>query len=338
MALIADAVIVSWNVQKYLDRCLGSLVAADQGEGVLLGQVIVVDNASTDGTAVWLRNAYPQVHLIANQENRGFAAGCNQGLARTTADAVLLLNPDAELLPGALEILARVLETHPGVAAAGPLVLGSNGYPQPTRRRFPTFATALIESTFIQDHFPNLNHLRRYYCQDLPPDEEHEVDWLVGACLLVRRIALMRPVDPMERSGAPSPPREDPTLVPLLSPVGVFDERFFMYFEEVDWFLRARGAGWRTLYVPSARAVHHGGASSAQEPRQAHLYFLRSKRAFCQKHYSSLAAWGVHAGLLLSYVLRTLEDAAKLALGHRPRLRRDRIALYLSVLGRAVRP
>lgn len=292
------AVVVSWNVKEHIGRCLDSVQDAVT--------TIVIDNASTDGTPGFIRTSYPHVKLVVNTTNRGFAAAVNQGIVLSKTDTVLLLNPDAHLLPGALGTLVKALDHHPGAAAVAPKILNPDGSIQSTRRRFPTLLTAFLESTVIQDHFAGLAHLQRFYSEDVPEEEEQEVDWSVGACLLIRRAAT--------------------------TSLGLLDERFFMYFEEVDWFLRAHRAGWSARYVPTARAVHHGGASAGQVPKLAHLYFAASKRAFYAKHYGFFAGAAVHAFNLLSYLLRAFEDACKLALGHRPALRRTRISLYLSVL------
>jgi len=313
------AVVVSWNVKDHLPRCLDSLQGAEM--------VVVVDNASTDGTQDFVRTHYPQVHLIANATNRGFAAAVNQGIAIADTDAVLVLNPDAYLLPGALENLTGALVQHPQAAAVGPKVINPDGTTQSTRRRFPTLATAFLESTIIQDHFPNLTHLQRFYCQDSHEDQEQDVDWLVGSCLLLRRSALCH----SERSEE-SPLQNARPASHTITPVGLFDPRFFLYFEELDWFLRARQAGWTARYIPTARAIHQGGASTIQVPKMAHLYFSASRHAFYAKHYGPIGGAAVHAFTLLSYLLRALEDTAKLALGHRSELRRTRISLYLSVL------
>lgn len=305
--------------------------------------VVVVDNASTDGTKDFVRTHYPQVHLVANATNRGFAAAVNQGIAIADTDAVLVLNPDAYLLPGALRNLTGALVQHPQAAAVGPKVINPDGTTQSTRRRFPTLATAFLESTIIQDHFPALTHLQRFYCQELADDREQHVDWLVGACLLIRTSALgsagASSAVPRGTGGASEPPCnvDGPggthlTMDRAQTPVEILDERFFMYFEELDWFLRARRAGWTARYIPTARAIHLGGASSAQVPELGHLYFSASKRAFYTKHYGPFAGAAVHAFSMLSYALRALEDAAKLLLGHRPELRRTRISLYLSIL------
>ena len=304
-------VVVSWNVRALLERCLSSIraEAAAWPGGVV--ETLVVDNASRDGSVALLQQAFPEAHLIVNPENRGFSAACNQAFARCSGDAILLLNPDAELVPGALSTLVAYLEGHPEVGVVGPLLLNPDGTVQSSRRRFPTLATAFLESTIIQDSFPGLPHLRRYYCLDQPDDREQQVDWLVGACLLLRRKALAE--------------------------VGGLDERFFLYFEEVDWCLRARPAGWRAAYLPQARVIHSAGQSSGQDLRLRHLYFTESKGRFYAKHYGPVAGGLVRWFLLASYALQILEDGIKMALGHKVAMRRERIALRGSVLKRGLR-
>ncbi len=309
--MLLSVIIVSWNVCDLLECCLRS-VASEAAALSLPVETIVVDNASSDGTADRLRRAHPDVRLIASPRNLGFAAGCNLGLAAASGDPVLLLNPDAVLQPGALGALLRALEQHPRMGAAGPLLLDATGREQSSRRRFPSLANAFLESTLVQDHFPGLPWYRRYYCLDVSSALPQRVDWLVGACLLVRRAAI------------------DAT--------GPLDERFFMYFEEVDWFLRAAAAGWSAWYEPGARVVHLAGASSAKDPAARQANFLRSKAAFYRKHFGPVAGAAVHAFLLLDCSLRIVEDGLKLALGRKPALHRDRIALNLSALRRTVRP
>lgn len=300
-----SVVIVSYRVPDLLARCLGSVYAdaRSYAGGV---EAIVVDNAPGDGSAEMVRQRFPEARLIASPQNRGFAAGCNVGTAAAAGDSMLLLNPDAELMPGALGALADYLERHLEAGGAGPRTLDAAGAVQPSRRRFPTLATAFLESTIIQSHLPGLPHFRWYYCLDVPETREQAPDWLTGACLLLRRRALEE--------------------------VGPLDERFFLYFEEADWFLRARGAGWRAGYAPSAAVVHHGGQSSAQDMAGRHLHFLRSKHRYYAKHFSPLAGRLVRAWLLADYALRIVEDGAKLAVGHKVRLRRERIRMLASVL------
>ena len=185
-----SVVVVNWNVKELLQSCLASVLREAKSfpaEGV---ETLVVDNASSDGSTQMVREQFPQVRLVANAENRGFSAACNQAVAGSTGDAVLLLNPDAGLLPGSLDKLAGWLERHSEVAAVGPRLLNPDRTTQSSRRRFPTLATAFLESTILQSYFPNLPHLNRYYCLDQPEEQQQEVDWLVRAWPLLPRRTL----------------------------------------------------------------------------------------------------------------------------------------------------
>src|SRR6266508_6440002 len=207
---LVTAIVVNWNAGDLLRGCLESLQRC-----ALPLQVLVVDNASSDASAGVVRECFPAYTLIENRENAGFTRANNQALRLANGGYVLLLNPDAELQPGALETLVSRLESQPQAAVVGPTVVNGQGQPQSTRRRFPTLATAFLESTLLQRFLaPQHSVLRQYYRLDHPDDESQSVDWLVGACLLVRRAALDQ--------------------------VGPLDERFFMYFEEVDWCQRFR--------------------------------------------------------------------------------------------------
>ena len=304
-------VIVSWNVADHLRDCLLSIQAESTLQPGLETEVVVVDNASKDGTMEMLAREFLWVKTISNDKNLGFAAACNQGIASTTGDYALVLNPDTILFPGALHRMVEYMRAQPPVGAVGPKLLNSDSTVQPSRRRFPTLATGLVESTIIQRWFPSLPLLRSFYVEDLSDNVIQEVDWLVGACILLRRQALHN--------------------------VGGLDERFFMYFEEVDWFYRAKALGWRAVYLPEAQVIHHYGRSSAQDIVRRHSNFNSSKCKFYAKH------WGTPIGLLLrlylmiTYCLQFLEEAVKLALGHKRELRLQRLRLLLGVLRTGLR-
>lgn len=305
-----SAIVVSWNVADYLRRCLESL-RAEASLGALSCEVIVVDNASTDGTVDVLRSSFPEVRLLENRENQGFTRANNQGMAVASGTYLLLINPDAELLPGSLGAMVGYLDGHPDVGVLGPQLLNTDGSHQSSRRRFPTLATAFVESTVLQGYFPNARVLRRYYCLDLPPDRPQEVDWLVGACLLVRRRAVEQ--------------------------VGVFDEQFFMYSEELDWSYRMKKAGWRVVYLPEAQVVHHYGKSSSQDLPHQHIRFQDSKCRYFAKHHGRPAAALLRAFLWLTYLYQLGREGAKYLLGHKRALRRRRLDLIIQVLRSGLR-
>ncbi len=295
-----SVVIVSWNVRELLLRCLAS-VHAGLSEG-LTGEVFVVDNASSDGSAAAVAEAFPAVQVLANADNVGFVRANNQAIVRCRGRHVLLLNPDTEMREGALGRLVAALEADRQLGAVGPRLLYADGTVQPSRRRFPTLATALVESTVLQRLFARSAIVRRFYVADRADDEEQDVDWLVGACLLVRRAAIER--------------------------VGLLDERFFMYSEELDLCRRLRAAGWRVRYLPAAEVVHYEAKSSEQAPVARHVHFHESRCRYFGKYQGSLAEKVVRASVVLNYAYLALEEQGKLVLGHKPDLRRRRVHVY----------
>ncbi|PJF47672.1 MAG: glycosyltransferase family 2 protein [Candidatus Thermofonsia Clade 3 bacterium] len=305
--------IVSWNVRELLRACLGSL---QRYPATLHEQrITVVDNASGDGTLEMLRRDFPEVCVVANATNRGFTGGSNDGLRHIAQSAtpacVLLLNPDTEVTPGALDALLACAEAHPQAGVIGPQLRYPDGSVQSSRRRFPTFWTALFESTWLQPIAPRavLDH---YYVRDRRDDEACEVDWVVGAAMLVRWEAYRQ--------------------------VGGLDERnFFMYSEELDWCRRIKAAGWQVFYEPRARVVHHEGQSSAQVSAQRMIYFNTSKVRYFAKHHGRVPAGLLRAALLGMFAWQWGLEGAKWLLGHRRALRAERMRAYARVLRSGLR-
>lgn len=274
-------------------------------------EIWVVDSASTDGSADMVREAFPRVGLITNSENAGFTRGNNQGLARCRGRAILLLNPDTEIVGDALTVMADYLDTHPDVGIVGPRILTPDGGLQPSRRRFPTYGTAFVESTCLQRWFPRHPLLARYYMWDVPDDREQDVDWLEGACLMAR--------------------------AEVVRQIGGLDERFFMYSEEMDWCLRAKRTGWRVVYLPQAAIIHYGGKSSEQVVAFKHIQFQRSKVAYFAKHFGAFRGELLRLFLLGTYAWMWAEEGAKWLVGHRRPLRAERLAAYGQVLRSGLR-
>ncbi|MGB9881010.1 MAG: glycosyltransferase family 2 protein, partial [Anaerolineae bacterium] len=269
-------------------------------------EVIVVDNASTDGSPAMVRQRFPAVNLIVSDTNLGFTKANNLGIANSNGRYILLLNPDTEILGNALGAMVSYMDKHPDVGALGPKLLFPDGRVQPSRRRFPTLATAFLESTILQPWFPQNRVLRRYYVQDHSDDEEQDVDWVIGACLLIRRQAWEQ--------------------------VGPLDEGFFMYSEELDWCRRLKTAGWRVVYIPWAQVIHHEGQSSSQVIPARHIYFQSSKVRYFRKHHGILAGEILRLFLLSTYVYQLCLEIVKWIVGHKRPLRRERIVAYLRVL------
>lgn len=313
-------VIVSWNVRDLIQKCLlsiyppGNPAPVGQPRRPLLPfdtdsfclEIIVVDNASTDSSVEMVRQAFPQTTLIVNADNKGFTGGSNQGIAASRGRYVLLLNPDTKVLDDALTRMVAYMDAHPDVGALGPMLLNPDSSVQSSRRRFPTSATAFLESTTLQSWFPRHRVLRDYYALDKSDDAIVRVDWVQGACLLARREALDQ--------------------------VGLLDDGYFMYSEELDWCRRAKAAGWEVVYFPEAKVIHHGGQSSEQVKAFQIIQFNRSKIRYFRKYHGLPIAALLQAFLLINYSYQLLLETAKWAVGHKRSLRRQRIHAYWQVL------
>lgn len=292
--------IVSWNVRELLHTCLRSLPLTDPQV-----EIIVVDSASDDGTPQLVAAEYPSVHLIASTENLGYSRGNNLGLRQARGDYLLVLNPDTEIVGEALNEMCTYLDAHPTVGALGPQLVYADGAPQSTRRRFPTPLTAFFESTWLQALAPR-SVLDRYYARDLPADQPVEVDWIVGAALLLRRAAYEQ--------------------------VGGFDEGFFMYSEELDLCRRLRAAGWQVVHFPAARIIHHEARSSAQVPAATHIRFNASKVRYFRKYHGAAVAEALRLYLLANFAAQLALEWLKGLLGHKRELRARRVRAYAEVL------
>ncbi len=320
MAVDLSIVIVSWNVVDLLRDCLRSILAApttrlsDAGAIHIDGysvEVYVVDNASSDSSAEMVSSSFPQVKLIASRTNLGFAGGSNLALGHCHGRYVLLLNPDTQVLGDALSIMVKHMERKSDVGVVGPRLYYADGRPQPSRRRFPTLMTAFMESTLLQHWFPRNRWALQYYMADLPDDIAQDVDWVIGACMLVRAEAIER--------------------------VGPLDQAFFMYSEEMDWCRRIADDGWRVVYLPRAEIIHHEGRSSDQVVPARHIRFQTSKIRYFRKHHGAPQATVLRLFILLTYLVQLAEETLKYLVGHKRALRRERIAAYIQVLGSGLR-
>ncbi|MBN1139088.1 MAG: glycosyltransferase family 2 protein [Anaerolineae bacterium] len=285
-------VIVSWNTCELLSRCLASIETHPPASPY---EVIVVDNASADGSARMVREGFPWVRLIENDENVGFARANNQGIRGSAGRFTLLLNPDTEVRDGALEILVNFLENHPRTGAAGARLLNPDGTLQPSCHPAPTLAREFWRLFHLDAIYPHARYPMHRWGQDRP----RQVEVLQGACLLLRREALEQ--------------------------VGLLDEDYFMYTEEVDLCHRLRRGGWHLYWVPQAQVVHHGGQSTRQAAGEMFLHLYRSKVLFFRKHHGPPAA-RLYKLLLLAASLARLA-CNPLAWLLRPRYRSEHLAL-----------
>ena len=317
-------VIVSWNVRDLLCACQKSLTIDNRPSTIAdpssivyrlsSVEIIVVDNASVDGSAAMVATEFPAVLLLANSDNVGFTRGNNQGLAVARGRYVLFLNPDTEVVGDALVTMAAHLDAHPEVGALGPQLRYGDGSLQSSRRRFPTFATALFESTPLAWHWPGNPWARRYRMEEQGSGIRdqgsgvggQDVDWVVGAALMVRR--------------------------EVLAQVGGFDEGYFMYSEELDLCRRIKEAGWQIVYLPTAQIIHHEGKSSEQVVAARHIHFQTSKVRYFRKFHGPLQAEALRVFILALFAVEWLLEACKWLLGSRRPLRRERMVAYGQLL------
>jgi GT2 family glycosyltransferase len=254
--MVADlaVVVVNYNAGDYLPRCLGSVV---QASGEVTLDVVVVDNASRDDSIRRAKEEHPAIRLIENHVNRGFAAAANQGISATEAPYVLLLNPDAEVTGGTLASFVKVAEERSGAGVLGPLVLDPDGGIQPSARKVPGLLESLVHA-FLGPFAPNNPWSRRYTMADWDRASEREVEWISGSAMLLRRAAL--------------------------EAVGVFDEGYFMYVEDVDLCTRFRKAGWKVLFTPEITVTHVVGVSARGQTRRMAREHSRSIYRYFAKH------------------------------------------------------
>ncbi len=259
-------IVVNWNTHDLLADCLNS-VAATARELDL--EIIVVDNASTDGSQTMLQQTFPHVRLIANTENVGFARANNRGLAACQGRYALLLNSDALLTANALQAMLDLAESRPRAGIVGAHLRNRDGSFQASHSPFPN----LWQEFLILSGIGRLLYGRWYPSHGSEENEGPQVvDYVEGACLLVRRAAFEQ--------------------------VGGLDEGYFMFSEEVDWCYAMREKGWQVWYQPEARVIHLGGGSSRNRRPQREADLYRSRIRFTRKHYGITAAWLLKAQIV----------------------------------------
>ena len=261
-------IIVSWNVRQLLDRCLAS-VQAELERNEIMAQVWVIDNASTDKSAEMVRDKYPWVNLEAQEENLGFVGGNNyvlRALQRVALpDFVWLLNPDTEVLPHSLEELLTFSKQHPRVGLVGPKLLNPDGTLQQSAFHFPGLGQLLFELELLPARFYQTRWNGRYAAYHYAKKQPFRVDFPLGAAMLARGEAIQE--------------------------VGLLDHNYFMYCEEIDWAWRMRKAGWRNWLVPTAKVIHHGGASSGQAHPESTAHLWESRARLYRQHQSRFVYW-----------------------------------------------
>lgn len=280
-----SVIIVNYNVKYFLEQALRSISKAAAGLKV---EYFVVDNASTDGSAEYIKDNFPWVRLIANKENFGFARANNQALKLTQGRYILVVNPDTLVGEETLNMLLEHMDSHPDIGAIGPKMVDREGrFELGCRRGFPTPFAAFSKITGLAALLPRSKLFAKYNLTYLDIDTPCEVDALSGAFMLVRRQAYKE--------------------------VGGFDEQFFMYGEDLDWCYRIKLAGWKIFYLPAAEVIHYKGESTLRSNINARRAFFGAMRLFVKKHYSgkfTLTVFFIRLGIVIGEALNWLKRAS----------------------------
>jgi GT2 family glycosyltransferase len=263
---ILSAIIVSYNTRAMTLDCLRALEASLEG---VASEIIVVDNASADGSVEAIREAFPRVQVIARTGNSGFGAANNEAMRMAKGEFFLLLNSDAFPEKPAIPALIEFIRSRPRAGVVGPRLLNADGSLQISCHPFPTPSFAWMENLWLARGYRGWGH-----------DSVRRVDFLVGACLLVRK--------------------------EVYDQVGGFDEGFFMYSEEADWQRRMRDAGWEAIFLPDARVTHLGGASGAREEERISRHFFESLDYYERKHHGIGGLIAFRLAMTVGCALRTL--------------------------------
>jgi N-acetylglucosaminyl-diphospho-decaprenol L-rhamnosyltransferase len=289
-------IVTSYNTRDLLRTCLRSVYASTRrrAEGDFTFEVCIVDDASSDGSAEMVAAEFPQARLIANAKNVGYPSANNQGLRAfgfpesPIARFALLLNSDTELPLDALAQMLSFMAERPDAGVAGPkIVLHDGSLDLACRRSFPTPEVSFYRMVGLSRLFPRSPRFGRYNLTYLDPDLVAEVDSVVGAFMLVRAATIAQ--------------------------VGLMDEQFFMYGEDLDWAYRIKKAGWKIYYNPAVTVLHVKRASTRQNPR-AQVEFYRAMEIFYRKHYAAQTPWWLHALIVSAISLRQKLEQLRLAL------------------------
>ncbi|MEA3288108.1 MAG: glycosyltransferase [Candidatus Marinimicrobia bacterium] len=285
-------IIVNYNVKAFLQQCLESILRTTQD---LESEIFVVDNHSVDGSIEMLKEQFPQIKLIANAENLGFAKANNQALEQATGEYVWLLNPDTLVQEDTAEKLIESMEADSDIGLLGCKILNDDGSLQlACRRSFPTPWVAFTKILGLANLFPKSKWFGRYNLTHLDPDEAYPVEAISGSCMFIRRKAL--------------------------EAVGHLDETFFMYGEDLDWCFRFGQAGWKVFYTPETSIVHYKGESSKVAAWDSMTHFYRAMDIFAKKHFKSTSRFPLHwilrGGILIRYLLSIISKLGKNSIGY----------------------
>lgn len=281
-----SVLIISWNTCDLLAACLESI---RQSNPACVVEVIVVDNASTDGSPKMVEKHFPEVRLIHSGSNLGFAKGNNLAMQHANGSMFALVNSDALVHPGCLETLAAYLDQHPAVGLVGPRVIGGDGLLQRTCRHLPGLWNTFCRALALDRIFGGRGIFSGY---EVPPAQHellHEAEVLSGCFCLARRSAVEQ--------------------------VGGLDEQFFFYGEDIDWCRRFKDAGWKMVFIPQVTATHFGGGSTSKAPLRYSIEILRATLKYWRKHHGATGQAVCQGLLILHHGLRLLARSVKRTLG-----------------------
>lgn len=284
--------IINYNTRDLLRACLSSVVPEHPD------RVIVVDNASSDGSAQMVAAEFPRVTLLANASNRGYGAAANMAFSASTARYLLLLNSDTLLRRGALEAMAEYLDEHEEVGVLGPRLINEDGTLQPSCYPFPGSMRWLVDNDDLARYLGTVGSVQRRMFRTWEHDRPRHVPWVMGAALAIRREAF--------------------------DAVGGFDESFFMYHEETDLCFRMAKLGWETHFAPVTEVVHKGGASTVQHRHAMSVALFESAQRFHRKHYSGFRFFAVESAWRALALIRLLFAAVRYHTAFDAELRRAR--------------
>ncbi len=270
-----SVVIVAWKAKRYLELCLQSLVDAPPTRSM---EVLLIDNASDDGTIEMVESKFPWVKLIKSAENLGFSKGNNVAIRQAQGRYIALVNPDVIVFPGCLDALAEFLDQNPKVGNVGPRVFGPDMSMQSTCRRFPTLWNNFCSATGLATRFKNSRFFAGEHMFYFPHDRTLKVDVLVGCFSFIRR--------------------------ETFDAVGLLDEKMFMYGDDVDWCRRCWNAGWEVVFYPGARAIHDRGKTTAPYPVRFALAQQRSVLYYWSKYHTIFGRAGIRTIMTFHHLMR----------------------------------
>lgn len=270
-------IIVNWNVKDLLYASIDSIYKSKNNMDV---EVIVIDNDSSDDSAEMVKAEFPEVQLIANKENRGFAAANNQGIEIAKGKYLLILNPDTELKPNTLRLMYKYMEEHSNIAAIGPRLLNTDGSLQPSCRRFPALKYEIFSKLFLDKLFPR-SIFNGYMMGDFSHDYTREIDQPMGAAIFIRK--------------------------EVVDSVGMMDEHNFVWFDEVDWCYQIKKAGHKIFFYSEAELFHHQGKSFKRwKNPMSGIVWLKSRHYFLKKNFGSANAVSFIVADVLFYLIYLL--------------------------------